>query len=247
MQGKYRNLSVCVNKKYMIKNIKKYFEKKIIYLKSKFKFNDFKKAFTLIELLVATSLFAIVALAGISILLASQTVYKRVSLTRNTTDNLNVVMDSITRQIKFGTNYACVNSVGSFNNSPLYNSFSLPTSGDNSDGSCNAIAFIPQDNALSSSTVFYIDKNNYSLNQVDYDFSGTKIEDYPLTSPDLQVDKFVIKVLGSKKISESDFLQPKASIFISGVIDSQKNFQSNIVSTSSFSLESVISERLIDK
>jgi len=208
--------------------------------------------------MVATAIFTIVAVGGISILLASQGIYKRILDTRNATDNLNTLMDVMTREIKFGTNYACGKSDGeSFNyNNTNYVNFSFSALGDytNDDGKCNAIAFKSQDQATASSTVFYFDNVNGSLNKADYKYNSTsgnyqKISDYQVSSSDLIINNFVIKVSGSKSSqdTDSDYLQPGVSIFISGIINLQKDQQGNIVSTSTFALQSFVSQRLLDK
>jgi ribosomal protein L11 methylase PrmA len=68
-----------------------------------------------------------------------------------------------------------------------------------------------------------------------------------MTSSDLIINNFVIKVHGSEYSSTSDYLQPGVSIFISGIINLQKDGQGNVVSTSTFALQSFVSQRLLDK
>ena len=133
--------------------------KKNIFLK----FN-IEKGFTLIELLVATSIFSIVAVGAISILLGSQTAYKRISNNRMAIDNINLVLDSMSREIKFGSNYGCINTSGNFFLSSNYPSFDSSTIfGDSVDTNCNALVFTPQ-GASSTRIVYYLDKDKFTLN-----------------------------------------------------------------------------------
>ena len=220
--------------------------------------NDFSLGFTLIELLVSTALLALVSAIGISIIFAAQSYYKRISYTRKLTDNLNVVMETMTREVKFGTQYACLAEGGAhfkkgrannFKNSPSYNSFALPTQTDSTDN-CTALAFIPEDKSASS-TVFYFDfgtdTGGGSLNRVDYfcPSSGacSQKKDYPLTADGLKIDEFRVKVSGSKT-TPGDDRQPGISLFLSGVITASTT---NDNRPNKFSLQTFISQRILDK
>jgi len=216
------------------------------------------KGFTLTEILISTSIFGAVAVMGVSILFASQAIYKRISFTRNATDNLNFVMEAMTREIRTGTHYGCVNTVGNFQdpaNSIKYNSLNFTYFQDSD--TCNAIAFAPEVRntfIINNLSVFYFNTISSSLNKVDYEKvqnvnSFNKIADYQITSTDLVITDFIVKVRGSGMASSTipDHLQPSMSIFLSGIINQQKNQQGIVVSTSTFHLQSLASQRLLDQ
>jgi len=221
--------------------------------------------FTLTELLISTSIFSSVAVMGVSILFASQAVYKRISATRNATDNLSFVMEAMTREIRTGTHYGCVNTIseGNFKDKPEYNHPNFNPNGvdDFADSdSCNAIAFVPDPGSISAInhiSVFYFHTTAFSLNKVDYkrvsiDNRTSRFDiqgDNQLTSADLVVNNFIAKVRGSGIASSTppDYLQPSMSIFLSGIINQQKNAQGIVVATSTFNLQTLVSQKLLDK
>lgn len=202
-----------------------------------------QKGFTLIELLVATSIFTVVALAGIAILVSSQRVYKRISGTRVATDNINLVLDTMSREIKFGSKYSCVN-VPSINQNFSPNStfnYSIPNDSNGSD--CDAIAFIPQSSS-SSKILYYFNKSTLSINEADY-VNDVLQKDLQMTSSELKIDTFWLKISGaSTDINNS--LEPKVIIFASGLIDTVKNNQGIVVATTTFDLQTTISQRGLD-
>ncbi|MEN9338577.1 MAG: hypothetical protein RI945_302 [Candidatus Parcubacteria bacterium] len=212
----------------------------------------YKNGFTLIELLVATTLFTIVAVGGISVLLSSQRAYKRVSNNRVAIDNTNLVMDSISRELKFGNEYGCINRgdgvYPSWSDQPFnFNSFSSSLLVDDDSGFCNAIAFTPE-NDPSKKVVFYLNTNTNTIHQAEYIFNVVTStfdfsKDYTITSSDFIIINFWIKVLGISKI---DYKQPGAHLFMSGIVNLVKNNQGQVVSTSTFALESYISQRALD-
>lgn len=223
----------------VINNMNRIFIKKINIEKN-------EKGFTLIELLVATSIFAIVAVGAISILLGSQAAYKRLSNNRTAIDNINLVLDSMSREIKFGASYGCINTTGNFFSNPNYPSFaSSSIFGDSIGNNCNALVFTPQ-GASSTRVVYYIDIDKSTLNEVDYAISGGtffKQTDYPITSSDLNINAFWFKVTGTKS---DDYLQPNVEIYVSSIVTLTKNRQSTIVATTTFAGQTSISQRVLD-
>ncbi len=220
----------------------------------------FKKeytGFTLIELLISTSIFAIVAVGGLSILLSSQRAYKRISNNRVAVDNINMLIDTISREIKFGSNYGCVNNSteGSFNrvsntkynilydnNIDLYNNIL---------GTCNAIAFTPQSTS-SLKVVYYYNIASSTINQVSYQrvgltsrYNRINSSDMTLTTRGFIVDKFWFKVSGINRPT-NDFIQPKIEVYISGVIDIIKGSRGETFSTTTLFLQTSVSQRSID-
>lgn len=63
--------------------------------------------FTLIEMIVAVSLFTVVIFVSIGALLAISDASRKASSLRAVMDNLNFALESMSRNIRTGTNYAC--------------------------------------------------------------------------------------------------------------------------------------------
>lgn len=209
------------------------------------------RAFTLIEVLVSTALFVVVAVGGLSVLLSSQRAYQRISGNRVAMDNLNLVMDTLTREIKFGSGYGCLNlsSEGNFNREGgPYAFFSSSTLRDDESGLCNAIAFTPQ-GKNTNKRVYYFNVASSSIHQVDYVLgTGSVFDQVPgsdltLTGEDFQVGQFWVNVSG---ISQLDYLEPRVEIYLSGVVEVVRSNTTSQVSTTTIFLQSAVSQRLLD-
>lgn len=211
--------------------------------------NNINEGFTLVELLVATSIFAIVAVGAISVLLGSQAAYKRISNNRIAIDNINLVLDTMSREIKFGSSYGCINPSGNFATSLYYPSFAsstiYTTFADSVGNNCNAIIFTPQ-GATSTKVVYYFDTDKSTLNEADYDLSaGTYIlqNDFSITSQDLNINAFWLNIKGTR---DDDYLQPKVEIYVSSIAFLTKNTQTNVTSTTTFAGQTTVSQRILD-
>ncbi len=205
--------------------------------------------YTLVELLIATTVFTIVALGAFTILSASQSGYNRVSNSRITTDNINLVLDTMSREIKFGSEYRCANREGNFLNTPNYNAL-INLDSSSSITKCNAFSFIPQ-GEINKNIVYYYNINNSTINQVRYkrnnpseDFvKDNSFGDVSLTSEGFKVENLNFSLSGLSKI---DYLQPKVLLTTTGVIDVSVNKAGSTISTSTFSAQTMITQRLLD-
>lgn len=215
--------------------------------------NQDLKAFTLIEVLVATTLFVVVAVGGLSVLLSSQRAYQRISSNRVAMDNINLVMDTMTREIKFGTGYGCLNfsANGSFKGgsgeSQYYNIFPESALSNADVSSCNALAITPE-GTTTQKLVYYYDVASSSIHQVSYDKVGTNyvktdLSDLALTGKDFKIDKFWMNVYGK---DSSDYIQPRVDIYISGIVAITRNSSGATVSTTTLFLQSSVTERIIN-
>jgi prepilin-type N-terminal cleavage/methylation domain-containing protein len=63
--------------------------------------------FTLIEIMVSISIFTILMVMGIAALLSANTAHRRAEGLRSAVDNLNFIMDDMTRTIRTGSAYHC--------------------------------------------------------------------------------------------------------------------------------------------
>lgn len=76
--------------------------------------NTIRRGFTLIEVMVSVSVFTIVVTVGTGALLTLSSTYKKVQAEKDSVESLEFVLESISREIKIGTNYSCDES-GSIN------------------------------------------------------------------------------------------------------------------------------------
>ncbi|MEA4910520.1 hypothetical protein SDC9_08000 [bioreactor metagenome] len=206
--------------------------------------------YTLVELLVATTVFTIVTIGAFTVLFAAQNGYDRVSGSRITTDNINLVLDTMSREIKFGSEYKCANYTGNFPATSNYTT--LNSLFDNSDisGKCNAFAFIPQ-GWPNKRIVYYYNITNSTVNQLEYTRANatapftrdTTFGDVPLTSTGFKVDSFNFNLKG---VSANDYLQAKVILNITGIIDYSIKKNGAVIKTTDFSAQTAITQRLLD-
>ena len=67
--------------------------------------------FTLIELMVSVSIFTVIMVMAMGSLLITLDAKKKSEALSFTMDNLNFAMESMTRSLRMGTNYNCVNTI----------------------------------------------------------------------------------------------------------------------------------------
>ena len=172
-----------------------------------------KTGFTLIEIMVATSIFMVVMLIAVGSLVVSSDSAKKAKKLRNTVDNVNFVMDSMTQAIRMGTNYTCVVRANSSTSVSMDS-----TLGPNDcllGDAGNFIAFIPAKESSSVRVGYQSSKRadgTSSLQRCDSTSNPICVD---IISPDvdLQVLKFFVK--GS---SPADEIQPSVYIVMKGVI-----------------------------
>lgn len=68
-----------------------------------------KGGFTLIEMMVAVSIFSLIMSMGIGAVLSMLNYTKTTRAMSSVMNDLNITLDSITREIRFGVNYYCSN------------------------------------------------------------------------------------------------------------------------------------------
>lgn len=208
--------------------------------------------YTMVELLIATTVFTIITLGAFTVLFAAQNGYDRVSGSRIITDNINLVLDTMSREIKFGTEYKCVNFTGNFASTGNYLTLTSGSLYDNdSNGNCNAFSFIPQEE-LDTRIVYYFNPVNSTINQVMYKRTtpngttfarDTSFGDIPLTSTGFRVDNLNFVLRG---VSRNDYLQPRIILTTTGIVDYSIKKTGAVLKTTYFSAQTAITQRLLD-
>lgn len=191
--------------------------------------------FTLIELMVATSLFVVIMLSSMSALFMLLGESKNSRALRFAMDNVNFAMDSMTRSIRMGSNYYCVED-----------GFKMPTSNTIGDGKdCinggYILAFIPQikEGETESSLIGYMrvespdESGKFTIKKcTDNDINSC----VPIVSPDVNIDVLKFFVKGTESSSgeqPSVYIIMKGTVMVKGVpisfavqtLASQRNFK----------------------
>jgi len=183
--------------------------------------------FTLIELMVATSIFVVIMLASMGALFMLLDASKNSRALRFAMDNVNFSMESMTRSIRMGTNYYCVESGSGVSMSDTTSSRDCPDGG-------TLISFVPQSPAILR--VGYKltarndpPKNTYTLERCD--INGC----IPIVSSDVDIRKLKFFVKGSAyndNEQASVYIIMKGTVLVKGVptsfsiqtMASQRNF-----------------------
>ena len=149
-----------------------------------------KKGFTLIEVMTSVSIFLIVVTISMGSILGVFSASRKSRTLKTVISNLNLTIDTISREMRFGKNYHCLNQ-----------------GQDTDPRDCPAgddyISFLPQDGK-----------------QITYQLSGSTIEKkidagafVPITGSEITIQNMNFYVIGSQS---GDGLQPKTIIDING-------------------------------
>ena len=162
-----------------------------------------RSGFSLIELIVATSLFILVtAMASTAILTMLDSVQQNKN-SQTVTDELEFIMEDLTRNLRTGTNYFCSNSQDGADNREIRDTRDCQN---NQPG--RSLAFVPQSNA--SKVVYKFDGN---LNLLKRSLvNGVSNSFTTLNSTNIKITDFKIVALGT---SLTDNVQPHVVITIS--------------------------------
>jgi len=177
----------------------------------------YHKGFTLIEILVSLTLFLVVMTISMGSILSVFDANRKSESLKTVMDNLNFTVETMSREIRFGTNYRC--GLGSFNLS-----VNCPAGGDRID-------FLSSD----------------GVNHITYQLNGYRIEkstDFQttfaaVTAPEITIQSLQFFVLGAN-LGSPDNLQPKVLIKIRGKAGKKSNTQTD------FTLQTLVSQRALD-
>lgn len=186
--------------------------------------------FTLIELMVATTIFISIMLVSMGSLFVTLDSARSSRALRFAMDNVNFAMESMTRSIRMGTNYVCVNEGVSI----------IMVNNNDQTLDCGSggkfIAFMPQNSTPlipNNNRVGYqsVDRGNGTKSLVRYEGS-TPVD---IVSPDVNVETLNFVVVGSSpsdNLQASVYITMKGTVIIKGIetsfaiqtLASQRNF-----------------------
>lgn len=186
-----------------------------MYNKTRIKRN---RGFTLVELMVAVTIFSVVMVISMGSIIGVFDANQKSKTLRSVMDNLNIAMESMTRTIRFGTNYHCGTSL------PLTVPLDCGGAG-NSDLTVRA-----QNGAQTSYSLV----NGRIMRTI-----GANT--YGLTSPDVTITTLNFRVFGAPPYAGgTNLLQPQVIIVVSGYVGTKATTQST------FTLQTTVSQRILD-
>ncbi|MFH1473081.1 MAG: type II secretion system protein [bacterium] len=180
-----------------------------------------ERGFTLIEMMTAMSVFLIIITISMGSILNIFDINRKSRSLKTVMSNLNLAVGTISREIRFGKNYHCESDA--FASPPFTSPSNCPNGG-------NLISFLSNDGL-----------------QIVYRINGSAIESSTdggssytaLTAPEIIIENLNFYVLGAI-VAPTNTLQPKVTIIIKGKAGS------NDKSLSSFTLQTMISQRYLD-
>jgi hypothetical protein len=196
--------------------------------------------YTIIETMVAISVFLVVIMYGTTALLNANLLHRKSADMRTIMDNLSFIMDEMSRSIRTGYDYRCMNVPADFSENPLTENISTPKSG----ASCSGIAFENAEGGdqsnISNQWVYFI-SNNRVGKVVGTPYLGET--NYVQLNPSDEGNNVVINHSASKftiiGAEAGDEQQPMVIIRLVGTI-SYKGVDTP------FSLQTSVSQRVID-
>ncbi len=176
-----------------------------------------EKGFTLIELMVSVSIFSLVLLISSGSILSVLDANRKSQSQRAVMDSLNLSLESMTRTIRFGTNYHCGTNL------PL----STPS---------DCASFAGSSGFSVTDTVGRVITYTLTSGQITRSIDGAT----PLifTSPDVVIQSLTFRVFGSAVFP--DLQQPQVILVVKGFVPGKG------ITSSSFTLETTISQRKLD-
>ncbi len=185
------------------------------------------RGFTLLEMIVSVGLFSIVMTITISAYLGLISLDRRARATNQVVNNLSFAVDAMTRGIRTGTGYHCIDGT--------------PDAYGNNQNPYGCTQFYYTDPGLQApnNVVTYYKKANGTIGRCESSAAcTTDANSASITDPAITIQSIAFFVRGA---GTSDNLQPQVLFTITGTMP-----MDNKGGVSSFSLEESATQRLID-
>jgi len=174
------------------------------------------KAFSLVEILVVLGLFSSIATLALGSLFNVQAINGRLQETQAILDNVNLSLQTVTRDIRFGSDYYCTST-----STPLQAVPSVRRNCTKDDGGGTMLIFKPDDAVNALDRVAYFVQNG-TLYREEYDY-GAQPALSQMTAKDVVIQTLMFYVDGADTADGSndendafDFKQPFVTLLISG-------------------------------
>jgi prepilin-type N-terminal cleavage/methylation domain-containing protein len=183
--------------------------------------NGFSRSggFTLVEIMVAVSIFALVMVVAVGAILSIVAADKRAQALNSVITNLNFAIEGMVRDLRTGYDYDC----GSLSEDSLTDCPSSPNS---------SVTFISSQSGGKHVTYSFENGSIYKLTE-------GEIKAYPLTAPEITINKLDFYVSGTAHGTGQDYRQPRILIVIAGKYGGYG-------SEANFSLQTLVSQRKLD-
>lgn len=206
-----------------------------MFLRLKQKRNTLQKGFTLVEMMVSLTLFTVVMTASTGVMLVVLDANRKAQSFQTAMDNLGTALESVSRDMRVGTNYYCFTGPG------------MPSFSTNQDcsGGDTYFAFLPI-GAMNNPNNYWVYRLNSSSGRgvLERCKNGTSCNSstnfFALTAPEIDIKYFKMFVTNSAPRSGGDLFQSKARIVIEGVAGTQLKTQTE------FSVQTTISQFQLD-
>lgn len=204
-----------------------------------------KKGFTLVEILVVLGLFSFIMTLATGVLYTTQAVNVKLQETQSVLDNVNLSIETIARDIRYGSDFHCGTQLLNETEIELRKNCSFESHGG------NILFFRPSGGDVDDRVAYYASTTSYGNVILRDEYIGGATSTYQITSNDVDIKSLVYYVVGANTASSSgtdvndehDFEQPLVTLTISG----QTIPIETSASSTSFHMQSSISARELDK
>ena len=210
-------------------------------------FKKTAKAFTLVEMLVVVGLFSSIATLSLGALFNAQTINGNLQKTQAILDNINLSIQTMTRDIRFGSDFYATSTipqshddVQTMRRNCAYGDIAVPAG-------CSVLVFRTTDDTGGlDRTVFYVENGILYKKQIPASGDPVILQ---MTSNEVEVTSLIFYVQGAQTSDGSndesgitDDIQPLITVLISGITKSSRA----AVPSTSFNIQTSISAREID-
>ncbi len=200
--------------------------------KEKRKFEDIQ-GFTLVEVLVALSLFTVVVTMAVGTLLVLIDANTRQQYVQSVVTNISFALDSMTRDIRTGYHYYCINGLGDNAQATGENTRDCPAGGD-------SLVITESGDSLTrgkgSNRIAY--RYNAGDKSIERRLGTTGVWQR-LTAPEVKINTLDFIITGTDTLP-SDESSPTVTIFIEG-----KAGETSEIDTS-FQMQTTVTQQLLD-
>jgi type II secretory pathway pseudopilin PulG len=176
-------------------------------------------AFSLVEILVVLGLFSSIATLSLGALFNAQSINGHLQETQSILDNINLSLQTVTRDIRFGSDFYATSTIPIAGAIPAVRRNCAY--GDGTSVGCTVLVFKSADatNDLDR-TVLYV--NNGILYKKEYPYGGDPVT-LQMTANDVTISSLIFYVEGaqtsdgsSDELGANDYTQPLVTLLISG-------------------------------